>query len=41
MARKKPPKKTSVRAKRRVAALKTQDQFVRREPTPLRARKGR
>ena len=32
MARKKPRRKTSVRAKRRVAALKTQDQFVRRKP---------
>jgi hypothetical protein len=30
MARKKPRKKTSVRAKRRGAVLKTQDQFVRR-----------
>lgn len=32
MPRKKPRKKTSVRAKRRVAALKTQDQFVRHGP---------
>jgi hypothetical protein len=38
MARKKPRRKTSVRAKRRVAALKTQDQFVRREPTNPAAR---
>jgi hypothetical protein len=31
MARKKPRKKTSVRAKRRAAPLKAQGQFVRRE----------
>jgi hypothetical protein len=31
MARKKPRKKASVRPKRHVAALKKQDQFVRRE----------
>ena len=33
MARKKPRKKTSIRAKRRTATLKVQDQFVRREHT--------
>jgi hypothetical protein len=32
MARKKPRRKASVHPKRRAAALKTQDQFVRREP---------
>jgi hypothetical protein len=32
MARKKPRKKTSVRAKRRAAPLKAQDQFVERGP---------